>query len=77
VTHTLGDADPDFIFVVQDTEPPYLVGIYRLPAEAIMAAQDEVAEARRVYARCVAAGEWPGYQPGEAITTLDWPRWAS
>jgi hypothetical protein len=76
VTHTLGDADPDFLFVVQEPEPPYLVGIYRVPAEAIMAAQDDLAEARRIYARCVAADEWPDWQYGQPVVTLDWPRWA-
>jgi len=76
VTHTLGDADPDFLFVVQETEPPFLVVIYRLPAEAIMAAQEELAEARRLYARCVAANEWPDWQYGQPVLTLDWPRWA-
>jgi len=76
VTHTLGDADPRFLFVAQEKEPPYLVGIYELPWEAIEAAQADIARARREYARCVEAGEWPGYQPGQAITTLDWPRWA-
>ena len=77
VTHTLGDADPDFLFVVQQPEPPYLVGIYRLPSVAIMAAQDELAEARRIYARCVAADDWPDWQFGQPVLELDWPRWAS
>src|SRR6185312_11397239 len=76
VTHTLGDADPDFLFVVQEPEPPYLVAIYRLPAVAILAAQEDLAEARRIYARCMAAGEWPDWLYGQPAVTLDWPRWA-
>jgi PDDEXK-like domain of unknown function (DUF3799) len=77
VTHVLGDAYPQFVFVVQEKDPPYLVGIFDLPVVAVERGMELNREACRVFARCQAAGEWPGYQPGEIVTTLDWPRWAS
>jgi hypothetical protein len=76
VTHTLGDADPAFLFVAQEKDPPYLVGIYELEPESVLAGRARNARACREYARCVAAGEWPGYQPGETVTRISVPRWA-
>jgi PDDEXK-like domain of unknown function (DUF3799)/LAGLIDADG-like domain len=77
VTHVLGDADPLFLFVVQEKAPPYEVAVYELDGESLWAGAERNQRARRIYARCVAAGEWPGYQPGEEkITTISVPRWA-
>jgi hypothetical protein len=74
---TLGDADPAFLFVVQEKTPPYLVAVYELDELSIEAGQAKIRAACREYARCTAAGEWPGYQPeGETVTRISLPAWA-
>jgi hypothetical protein len=76
VTHTLGDADPLFLFVVQEKEAPYLTGIYELDGESWARGDARVKAALRVYARCVETGVWDGYQhPEEFTTKISVPRW--
>jgi hypothetical protein len=77
VTHVLGDADPLFLFVVQEKEPPYVVAVYELDGDSLWAGAERNRRARRLYARCVEAGEWPGHQIDESlITKISVPRWA-
>lgn len=77
VTRTLGDADPGFLFIAQEKSPPYLVGIYELGWESRAAGEAKVERACREYARCQAAGEWPGHQPdGALVEKIELPRWA-
>lgn len=65
--------DPDFYFIVQEKEPPYLVSMVELsPAfKAIGAAAVE--HAIDLWQQCQATGEWPGYPAG--ITLVDPPAW--
>jgi PDDEXK-like domain of unknown function (DUF3799) len=77
VTCVLGDADPLFLFVAQEKEAPYLTGIYELDGDSVAYGRGRVESACREYARCVAAGEWPGYQlPDETVTKISIPRWS-
>jgi hypothetical protein len=82
VTRTLGDADPAFLFVVQDKDPPYLAAVYDLGWRSQATGEALVEQACREYARCVAAGEWPGYQledagdPRRFVETIELPGWA-
>lgn len=53
--------DPAFLFIAQEKEPPYLVGVYDLDDEAVYAGEVAVRRALERYRDCVASGIWPGY----------------
>ncbi len=63
----------DFRFVVQETEPPYLVNVVALDPQAQHYADARVEEAIDIWRRCLATGNWPGY-PGE-INFVSPPIW--
>ncbi len=52
----------DFIFVCQDREPPYLVSVCRLDPQALEWGRAIKKKAVDLYARCLAANDWPGYR---------------
>lgn len=54
-------ADPAFVFVVQEKEPPFLVSVVEYDAEAMAEGARRNRDAIDLYARCRDAGEWPGY----------------
>jgi hypothetical protein len=66
------DADPPFVFVAQEKDPPYLVGIYQLDDEDRAVGRALMRQAVATFARCLATDEWPGY-PAQVLTL---PRWA-
>lgn len=73
----------DFIFVAVEKTPPYLIGVYRMDARAMRAADVLVDRACEVYRDCKEAEEsfgveaWPEWgRPSDAIETLSLPRWA-
>lgn len=53
--------DAAFVFVLQEKEPPYLVSVVELDAEALAIGHDMNRRALDVYAQCVSTGDWPGY----------------
>lgn len=61
-----------FKFVVVESAPPHLVGVYELDFMWEEIARVKVAEARDLYRRCVEANRWPGY----GAATLTPPTWA-
>lgn len=65
--------DPDFVFLVCETEPPYLVKPVRLAASALAVAEDKVGWALRMWKTCLASGEWPGYGP--EVFEVEVPAW--
>lgn len=65
---------PEFAFIAQEKEPPYLVGVYQVDPEARAIARGQIDKALRLYRRCAETGEWPGYS--EEITTLALPTWS-
>lgn len=65
---------PEFWFIAQEKEPPYLVGAYRIDAEAQAIARHDIDKALRLYRQCTETGQWPGYP--EEIVTLALPRWS-
>lgn len=65
---------PQFTFIAQEKEPPYLVGVYQVDAEARQVARGQIERALRIYRRCTQAGEWPGYS--EETVTLALPTWS-
>jgi hypothetical protein len=63
-----------FVFVVVETSPPYLVGQYRLHDDFIEMGHAKAVEARRLFAECTESGIWPGYP--KAIKPIEPPLWA-
>jgi hypothetical protein len=61
----------EFLFVVVEKEPPYLVGVYTLPEQAADDGRKRARDARNIYAECLATGDWPGYSP--KVETADVP----
>ena len=59
----------DFVFVVVETEPPYLVATYRIDAKDVELGREQNRIAREIYADCSASGIWPGYS--EEIEELE------
>jgi hypothetical protein len=66
--------DPEFLFVVQEKNPPYLVSVVRLDQEARAAGRERNRSAIDVFARCTQSGQWPGY--GDEINTVSLPPYA-
>ena len=59
-----GAEDRDFVFVVVEKSPPYLVNVIELDAEFAQIGRSQVDRALRLYAECVERygdGPWPGY----------------
>lgn len=72
---TLGlDADPAYVIVAQEKEPPYLVSVHELDTEAILYSQRQMREAISTFQRCTETGQWPGYPVG--INPIPLPLWA-
>lgn len=67
------DACADFVFVFQETKPPFPVTIVRLASTAVWLGRREMERALEIYAQCDATGEWPDY--ADDILTVDLPRW--
>lgn len=67
------DRDPQFVFVVQETKPPYLIGIHQVSASDAALANGLNRRARHAFAHCTATGEWPGY--GNGVHQLEMPTW--
>jgi hypothetical protein len=66
-----------FLFLFQETRPPYLPHVVELDAEALAIGADRNARALRLYAECTASGVWPGYgDDAGGISLLGLPRWA-
>jgi hypothetical protein len=70
----LGITNPEFLFVVVEKEPPYLVNVIKLEDYAIELGAKRVAQALDLYRQCTETGEWFGYGDGINIATL--PRYA-
>ena len=72
---TLGlSADPAFVFIFQEKEPPYLITPVQLDADALQAGRELNREAINLYRACTERGVWPGYTEG--IETVSLPPWA-
>ena len=68
------DADPAFVFVMQEKEPPYIVTVIQLDADALRMGRELNRQAIGLYRRCSESGEWPGYSDG--IPHVSLPAWA-
>jgi hypothetical protein len=54
-------ADPRFVFIAQEKEPPYLVSVHEFTREDIEIGRRLNRLAVDIYAACVAEDYWPGY----------------
>jgi hypothetical protein len=63
-----------FIWIAVESQPPHGVMVYRAESRVIQKGLEDCARALEIYARCLAANEWPGYPRG--VQPLDLPRWA-
>lgn len=68
-----GQTDTEMIFVAVEKEPPYLVAVHQLPVTWAERGHEMSIRARKTWAECTAAGDWPGYP--EAVQVLDEPMW--
>lgn len=68
------DEDPAFLFVFQETTPPYLITVAELDSAALRAGRERNRRAIEIYRDCKEAGKWPGY-PDE-IQLISLPPWA-
>ncbi|WP_280441054.1 PD-(D/E)XK nuclease-like domain-containing protein [Nocardia brasiliensis] len=62
-----------FVFLVVCDEPPHAVYVVELAAAAVELGERENRRAIELYARCLAADEWPGH--GHTIHEIDLPAW--
>lgn len=67
-----GQALTSFKFIVVESAPPHLVGVYELDFMWTDVAAGLAQKARRLWLECTESGEWPGY----GAATLTAPTWA-
>jgi hypothetical protein len=71
---TLGFAsDPQFLFVVQEKTPPYLVSVCTLGVDELAAGYNLMRDAISIYQECTETGVWPGYS--DEVALLTFPSW--
>ena len=69
-----GEAPKGFIFVVQETEAPFLTAVYVASPAMIEAGRAEITQDLQGFAKCLETNNWPGLP--EAPQELTLPRWA-
>lgn len=62
-----------FVFIVIESEVPYLAAQYELPPKAAAEGREICRQALALYAECKAKDEWPGYP--DKVVPIDLPRW--
>lgn len=65
---------PSVVFIAQEKEPPYLVGLYALTPDFRDRGERDWLRAVDLFAVCTATGNWPGYAAD--VIALDPPSWA-
>lgn len=72
VAATTGITDAAFVLIAQSKTPPYPVSVHQFNQEDLARGKFRNRKAIRIWARCLATGEWPGY---EGLNTLSLPPW--
>jgi hypothetical protein len=67
--------DAAFVFVVVETEPPYLTAVYSLDEALSAHGVERYGAAVALYAECEASGEWPGYGSATEAVEIAAPGW--
>jgi hypothetical protein len=65
--------DVQFLFVIQEKTPPYLVNVVQLLPTWLVMAEARNARARETFKACMESGEWPGYE--QEIQQVTPPTW--
>lgn len=68
------DDSPAYLYIVAEKEPPYLVSVCELDAEAFLLGRKDMQQALDIYRRCTDTGDWPGY--GDGLNPIRLPPWA-
>lgn len=68
------DDAPAMVFICQEKEPPYLVSVNELDADAFSLGRADMIRAAAIFQQCTATGVWPGYSP--EINSVSLPPWA-
>lgn len=66
--------EPDFRFVIAETQPPFAVSIVALAPDALALANSKVDYALDLWARCLKSGRWEGWPNRVCYTEA--PPWA-
>lgn len=61
--------DVQFLFIAQETTPPYLITIHELDAVGLLLGRERVDRACSVFAECSATDTWPGYSDEVELAT--------
>lgn len=69
-------ADPAFVFVVQEKDPPYLVSVVEWDRDAMREGERLARQAINLYGQCVAADDWPTYPGTDVVVPISLPPWA-
>ena len=69
----LVDEDAVFLHVVQETKPPYLLGIYQVSAEQLAEGRRLMRRALDLWDRCLTLDEWPAIPAAIQMSQL--PGW--
>lgn len=73
---TLGIAkSATLIYTAVESHPPYLVSVHQISDDDMRRGEELDQLAIRTFARCLEAGQWPGYS--ERITKLTFPAYAT
>ncbi|KPC77291.1 hypothetical protein ADL26_02850, partial [Thermoactinomyces vulgaris] len=67
-------ADPAFVLVFVEKNPPHLVRVVQLDAYTLRLGDLKNRRALDIYKACTESGTWPGYPTD--ITTVSLPAWA-
>lgn len=65
--------DPAFVFVLQEKDPPHLVTVVELDADAVAIGDMLNRRALEVFAECCATDTWPGYS--DDVEKVGLPGW--
>lgn len=69
----LADSDAQFVYIVQEKTPPYVVSVVQLDAAAVRIGRALNRRAIDIYVQCTETGRWPGYSDDVAHVSL--PYW--
>jgi hypothetical protein len=61
--------DVDFLFIAQETTPPYLITVHELDEIGLRLGRERVDRACDLFAECTATGIWPGYSDDIELVT--------
>ncbi len=73
--HAVTGIWPTFLFIVQETDAPYVVSVIELSSEMLKIGTERIEHAVRTYKQCMTTGIWPAYSDEVEMATA--PVWAS